>query len=201
MQIKYVKMHFVRQQPDVVYKKREEFKHKNLTAAFLKYLDSQNCFEGKKDIFTDEVIASGKLPSGYSIHHILPLYGGGDNKLDNLQIVDDKLHKFLHTCFFIGKNKKFIYGKSVRIKVPALKPVASLDDYTEFVKKHMAWHMREDLEKIKRKRRHWDKIVKEEISRNAEDRIYKKIKPKVFMSDEIAEEINNLMALADIEAV
>lgn len=200
MQIKFVKMHFVRQQSDIVRQKRHEFEHSNITADLLKYLDSKNCFEGKKDIFTDEVIASGKLPDGYFVHHILPLYGGGSNDLDNLQIVDAKIHNFLHACFFHCRDEKFLYDKPVKIRLPCLKPVADINDYQEFVKKHMAYYLRDELQKKKKKLQFWERIERQELNRRKEQRSYPVVKTKGAKSTDIFEHIKNLLLKKEFEA-
>lgn len=64
-------------------------------ADFVKKLASENIDDLKKLNFTDLDIADmkkGKLPTGFEVHHKLPLNDGGDNSLSNLILMQDEYH-------------------------------------------------------------------------------------------------------------
>ena len=79
---------------------RKEFDHKRLNRVFVLWLYRS----GQLDPYVREInlarASRGLIPHGFDIHHIIPLSGGGTNRLSNLCLIEKSLHKFINkNCF------------------------------------------------------------------------------------------------------
>ncbi len=69
----------------------------------------------KSDI---QLMKNGKVPSGYSVHHKLPLDDSGTNSFDNLMLIKDEPYHKLITNAQTQFSKKLKAGESVKVKFP-----------------------------------------------------------------------------------
>ena len=73
---------------------RREF-NKTDRASYLKYLHG-TASDSFKSRFTDEewgIIGKGQVPKGWNVHHMKPLFRGGDNSYTNLRLMRSDFHK------------------------------------------------------------------------------------------------------------
>ena len=77
-------------------------------------------------------IFSGHRPEGFDIHHIVPLSGGGSNKLSNLCLIDKKLHTFLNNNCFDETLKLSDTSQPVWMDFPTFPPVLTYEDFLPF---------------------------------------------------------------------
>ncbi|NYZ69840.1 HNH endonuclease, partial [Endozoicomonas sp. SM1973] len=57
--------------------------------------------------------ATGKLPKRYEVHHMKPLYRGGDNSYDNLRVIQKKIHQGRTKKLHKYENGKNPYRKTL----------------------------------------------------------------------------------------
>jgi len=87
---------FTKQNREYTRQMRKEFDHKRLNRVFVLWLYRS----GKLEPYAKQInlarAARGLIPRGYDVHHIVPLSGGGNNKISNLCLIDKSLHKFIN---------------------------------------------------------------------------------------------------------
>ena len=61
-----------------------------------------------------KAIAKGKLPPGWIVYHMKPLYKGGGNSFSNLRVMRDTLHRRLNKRLHYYKGNQNPYRKYLR---------------------------------------------------------------------------------------
>lgn len=120
--------------------KRKEFDHKRLNRVFVLWLYRT----GKLDCYVKEMnlarAARGLIPKGYDVHHIIPLSGGGTNRLSNLCLIEKSLHKFINRYCFDPALKRIKEGECLTINVPDFPPIALRREYQNWMNKELKKH-------------------------------------------------------------
>lgn len=109
--------------------KRRNFERNNINQLFMVWLNQQGMFNNYFDVIPREDVLVGRIPEGFCVHHVVPLFGNGDNELSNMVFMDCKLHNLIHRYFyddyvpFVQKDMKLM------IRVPDFKPVSLYRDF------------------------------------------------------------------------
>ena len=126
---------FTKQSKEYTHAMRKEFDHKRLNRVFVLWLYRS----GKLDSYAKQInlarAARGLIPHGYDIHHIVPLSGGGNNKISNLCLIDKSLHKFINKKCFDPALNRIKEGETTTIPVPDFGRIALRSDYQSWVDK------------------------------------------------------------------
>ncbi len=126
---------FTLQPPEVTKRLRKEFDHKRLNKIFVLWLYRT----GKLNPYSHEIdlirASRGLAPSGFDVHHIVPLSGGGLNKFSNMCLIERSLHKFINKKCFDPALKGIKVGETVIINVPDFPRVALRREYNGRVDK------------------------------------------------------------------
>jgi len=126
---------FTKQSREYTHQMRKEFDHKRLNRVFVLWLYRS----GKLDPYAKQInlarAARGLIPHGYDIHHILPLSGGGNNKISNLCLIDKSLHKFINKKCFDPALNRIKEGETTTIPVPDFGRIALRSDYQSWIDK------------------------------------------------------------------
>ena len=131
-------IHFVLQPPEVTKALRKQFDRRKLNQVFVKWLFKQGILNQYADIINLEKAASGRVPRGFDVHHIIPLSGGGKNKFSNFCLIERSLHKFINKKCFDPALRNIKVGESVDIELPDFGPVALRRDYNGFIDRKLA---------------------------------------------------------------
>ena len=126
---------FTLQSPEVTKALRKEFDHKRLNKVVMLWL--YRTVRLNPYVYDINLIRASKglLPHGFDVHHIVPLSGGGKNKLSNLCLIERSLHKFINKKCFDPALKNIKQGQTVMIDVPDFGPVALRRDYNGWIDK------------------------------------------------------------------
>ena len=112
---------------------RKEFDHKRLNRVFVLWLYRS----GQLDPYVREInlarASRGLIPHGFDIHHIVPLSGGGTNRLSNLCLIEKSLHKFINKNCFDPVLKNIQEGESVIVPVPDFGRIAFRRQYVSWI--------------------------------------------------------------------
>ncbi|MBC2092732.1 HNH endonuclease [Listeria seeligeri] len=84
-------------------------------------LEGSDCRQIEKSFYLQSFYNNrkhGKVPSGYSVHHKLPLDDSGTNSFDNLMLIKDEPYHKLITNAQTQFSKKLKAGESVKVKFP-----------------------------------------------------------------------------------
>ncbi len=126
---------FTKQSKEYTHQMRKEFDHKRLNRVFVLWLYRS----GKLNPYAKQInlarAARGLIPHGYDIHHIVPLSGGGNNKISNLCLIDKSLHKFINKKCFDPALNRIKEGETTTIPVPDFGRIALRSDYQSWVDK------------------------------------------------------------------
>ena len=113
--------------------KRKEFDHKRLNRIFVLWLYRS----GQLDPYVREInlarVSRGLIPHGFDIHHIVPLSGGGTNRLSNLCLIEKSLHKFINKYCFDPVLKNIQEGQTVTVPVPDFGRIAFRHQYATWI--------------------------------------------------------------------
>ncbi|MDY6407693.1 MAG: HNH endonuclease signature motif containing protein [Pseudomonadota bacterium] len=131
-------IHFVLQPPEVTKALRKQFDKRKLNQVFVRWLFKQGLLNQYADIINLERAASGRVPHGFDVHHIVPLSGGGQNKFSNFCLIERSLHKFINKKCFDPALRGIRVGESVDIELPDFGPVALRRDYNGFIDRKLA---------------------------------------------------------------
>lgn len=77
--------------------------------------------------------ANGIVPYGFCVHHIVPLYAGGDNRFSNLMLMEDDVHKFVHRYFLDISGWYQPINKKIKVDFPMNKKVVFAEDYADLI--------------------------------------------------------------------
>ena len=126
---------FTLQPPEVTKRLRKEFDHKRLNKVFMLWLYRT----GKLNPYSHEIdlirASRGIVPSGFDIHHIVPLSGGGLNKFSNMCLIERNLHKFINKKCFDPALRGIQIGQTITINVPDFPRVALRREYNGWIDK------------------------------------------------------------------
>ncbi|MDR2901683.1 MAG: HNH endonuclease [Lactobacillales bacterium] len=115
-------MLYTRVAPKKVKALRKRFE-KNIRKRFIRYVFRHaifdRTFEKYKHEFTIERLIEGVLPDNYTVHHILPLAGGGTNDFSNMCIINKESHEFLHEYIIQPQTCLAESGQTWRMILPA----------------------------------------------------------------------------------
>jgi len=131
-------IHFVLQPPEVTKELRKQFDRRRLNQVFVRWLFKQGILNQYADIINLERAASGRVPHGFDVHHIVPLSGGGKNKFSNFCLIERSLHKFINKKCFDPALRHIQVGQAVDIEIPDFGPVALRRDYNGFIDRKLA---------------------------------------------------------------
>lgn len=124
---------FTLQPPEVTKRLRKEFDHKRLNKVFVLWLYRT----GQLNPYSHEInlirASRGLAPSGFDVHHIVPLAGGGLNKFSNMCLIERSLHKFINKKCFDPALKNIKVGETVVVDVPDFPHVALRRDYNGWI--------------------------------------------------------------------
>lgn len=91
----------------------------------------------------------GKLSvSGFSVHHNIPIALGGTNDFENLRLLDNKLHTFIHKYYldiYVQKNS-LIAPEGSNVVIPDLNVISTCRQYEELIIRTM----KENSQKLKK---------------------------------------------------
>lgn len=114
---------------------RKEFDHKRLNRVFVLWLYRS----GQLDKYVREInlarASRGLIPHGFDIHHIVPLSGGGTNRLSNLCLIEKSLHKFINKNCFDPVLKDIKEGETITVPVPDFGRIAFRHQYSDWINK------------------------------------------------------------------
>jgi len=131
---------FTKMPKEYTREKRKEFDHKRLNRVFVLWLYRS----GKLNPYVKEMnlarAARGLIPKGYDVHHIVPLSGGGNNKLSNLCLIEKSLHKFINRYCFDPALKRIKEGEALQINVPDFSHIALRREYQSWMDKELLKH-------------------------------------------------------------
>ena len=126
---------FTKQNKEYTRLMRKEFDHKRLNRVFVLWLYRS----GKLEPYAKQInlarAARGLIPRGYDVHHIVPLSGGGNNKISNLCLIDKSLHKFINKKCFDPALNRIKEGETTIVNVPDFGRVALRRDYQSWIDK------------------------------------------------------------------
>ena len=126
---------FTLQPPEVTKRLRKEFDHKRLNKVFMLWLYRT----GRLNPYSHEIdlirASRGLVPSGFDVHHIVPLSGGGLNKFSNMCLIERSLHKFINKKCFDPALRGIKIGETVTVDVPDFPRVALRREYNGWVDK------------------------------------------------------------------
>ena len=131
-------IHFVLQPPEFTKELRKQFVKRKLNQVFVRWLFKQGILNQYADIINLERAASGRVPHGFDVHHIIPLSGGGKNKFSNFCLIERSLHKFINKKCFDPALRHIQVGQAVDIEIPDFGPVALRRDYNGFIDRKLA---------------------------------------------------------------
>ena len=131
-------IHFVLQPPEVTKELRKQFDRRRLNQVFVRWLFKQGILNQYADVINLERAASGRVPHGFDVHHIVPLSGGGKNKFSNFCLIERSLHKFINKKCFDPALRHIQVGQAVDIEIPDFGPVALRRDYNGFIDRKLA---------------------------------------------------------------
>lgn len=131
-------IHFVLQPPEVTKQLRKQFTHRKLNQVFVRRLYKQGLLEKYAHIINISRAASGHVPHGFDVHHIIPLSGGGQNRFSNFCLIEKSLHKFINKKCFDPALRHIKVGESVDIDLPDFGPIALRRDYNGFIDRKLA---------------------------------------------------------------
>ncbi len=128
---------FTKKNKEYTHEMRKQFDHKRLNRVFILWLYRS----GKLDAYVKEMnlarAARGLIPKGFDIHHIVPLSGGGNNRLSNLCLIEKSLHKFINRYCFDPVLKRIKEGDTLIIEVPDFSSVALRREYQSWMDKKL----------------------------------------------------------------
>ena len=94
---------------------------KKVKVKYLAYLGSFNGAFSPLEIHRAKT--DGVLPKGYSIHHVIPLCTRETTfDLNNMVVIDNKAHKFIHDCLITPVLKLCKEGESCNVWIPDFQP-------------------------------------------------------------------------------
>ena len=131
-------VHFTLQPPEITKALRKEFTRKKLNQVFVRWLYRKGYLDKYADIFNLARAAKGRVPHGFDVHHIVPLSGGGKNRLSNFCLIERSLHKFINKKCFDPALRNIKVGESVDIELPDFGPIALRRDYNGFIDRKLA---------------------------------------------------------------
>jgi hypothetical protein len=131
-------VHFTLQPPEVTKALRKQFTHRKLNQVFVRWLYKQGLLDQYADIINLDRAATGRVPHGFDVHHIVPLSGGGLNKFSNMCLIERSLHKFINKKCFDPALRNIKVGESVDIELPDFGPIALRRDYNGFIDRKLA---------------------------------------------------------------
>ena len=131
-------IHFVLQPPEVTKELRKQFVRRKLNQVFVRWLFKQGILNQYADVINLERAASGRVPHGFDVHHIVPLSGGGQNKFSNFCLIERSLHKFINKKCFDPALRHIQVGQAVDIELPDFGPGALRRDYNGFIDRKLA---------------------------------------------------------------
>ncbi len=131
-------VHFTLQPPEVTKALRKEFTRKKLNQVFVRWLYRKGYLDKYADIFNLTRASKGRVPHGFDVHHIVPLSGGGKNRLSNFCLIERSLHKFINKKCFDPALRNIKVGESVDIEIPDFGPIALRRDYNGFIDRKLA---------------------------------------------------------------
>ncbi len=129
---------FTLQPPEVTKKLRKQFDRLKLNHVFVRYLYRRGMLDKYAHVMNLKRAAKGKIPRGFDVHHIIPLSGGGKNRLSNFCLIEKSLHKFINKKCFEPALRGVQVGQTVAIELPDFGPVALRRDYNSFIDRKLA---------------------------------------------------------------
>lgn len=161
------KISFSQQEPEVVLQKRLTFSKGKIGQKFLQWLGDNHYLDAYCHRVDMTAIREGRIPTGMSIHHIWPLSGGGDNGFENLVLIENRLHQFIHQHYYNPKLLRLQYESSVVINVPDFKDkVALFADYQQMVFGKVEARRRQDVERRKVREERQQKFAQKVEAKN-----------------------------------
>lgn len=107
--------------PDKQTRNRRRKAFNSVRKEFLKYI-GETMEPALRDMgLTDkeiEQVKKGRAPTGYNVHHKLPIHGGGKNEFSNLILMPIKPHDELHHRVMDPQVAKMQTGDSKRVVIP-----------------------------------------------------------------------------------
>lgn len=131
-------VYFTLQPPEVTKKLRKEFDRRKLNRVFVRYLYRKGLLDKYAHVINLSRAEKGKIPHGFDVHHIVPLSGGGQNKLSNFCLIEKSLHKFINKKCFEPALRGIKIGQTVAIELPDFGPIALRRDYNGFIDRKLA---------------------------------------------------------------
>lgn len=131
-------VYFTLQPPEVTQKLRKEFDRRKLNRVFVRYLYRKGLLDKYAHVINLSRAEKGKIPHGFDVHHIVPLSGGGQNKLSNFCLIEKSLHKFINKKCFEPALRGIKIGQTVAIELPDFGPIALRRDYNGFIDRKLA---------------------------------------------------------------
>ncbi len=107
--------------PDQQTRKRRRRQFNAVREEFLKHIGKTQ-EQALRDMgLTDkqvEMVKKGHAPSGYNVHHKLPIHGGGQNVFENLILMPVKPHDELHHTVMDPQVAQMQTGDSKKVVIP-----------------------------------------------------------------------------------
>lgn len=107
--------------PPLSERKRTRNQFRRIRSSFLKHI-GENCEKELKAMGLTktqvETVKKGKSPSGYNVHHKLPIHGGGKNEFSNFILIPIPPHNDLHNKIINPQLKGIQEGETRIIKIP-----------------------------------------------------------------------------------
>ncbi len=129
---------FTLQPPEVTKQLRKEFDRRKMNHLFVRWLYRRGLLDKYAHVINLNRAAKGKIPHGFDVHHIVPLSGGGQNKLSNFCLIEKSLHKFINKKCFEPALRGIKIGQTVAIELPDFGPIALRRDYNGFIDRKLA---------------------------------------------------------------
>ena len=123
--MKYKKVVFTKLSPDESRENRHFF-DKKVKKAFVQFLAYRGDFDGVLGDEEIELAKQGRLPKDLDIHHIVPLSGTQDpkvNNFDNLTVLHKSTHIKINRKIFDPQLRGIEIGESREIYIPIFKQV------------------------------------------------------------------------------
>ncbi len=126
--MKYKKAVFTKVSPEVS-KANRRFFERHVRKAFVQYLAYTHCFDEVLNDIEIEQAKEGFLPKDLDIHHIFPLSGTADEKVNsfkNLTVLHKATHTMINRTIFQPQLKdvsNMQEGETREIVIPLFKPV------------------------------------------------------------------------------
>lgn len=167
-------------------------KSKSMIRAFFgEYVKKEFVKQVAQDHLLDNILSKkdvknakehGILPTGFSVHHVLPISFGGRNHLGNLCVAEEMVHMALHQLVWDKINQEFYWDKErfseAYMFVPTNKRVITNADMSLFFSAA-------EITRFKKKYKRWKRAVAAAQKMKAEQKQFSKAKPKKATQTEL----------------